>query len=152
MFLTHRLLASVQDQARVRHVSTHTHDAKALRPYRPVGQVGHRDYLDAEVGPLDTSPIDKPVGAPMGPQSVEWTGVEDYCLSGWYYKDAPFAATWHGCPVRSWLSGEVAQFRLHEIDPYPWRDRIRVALHHGEHDQVDCDIESLAYTYQAIQG
>lgn len=108
-------------------------------------------YVDEEVGSLEPAVVDKPVGAPQGPHSVEWTGVEDYCLSGWYYKDAPFGAPSHGCPVRSWLTGVVAQFRLHELDPYPWRDRVRITVHHGEHDQVDCEMESLAFYYRLTQ-
>ncbi len=108
-------------------------------------------YVDDEVTPQGPARIDKPVGAPTGPQSIEWTGVEDYYLSGWYYKTAPFAGPWHGCPVRSWLTGVVSQFRFHELDPYPWRERIRITVNHGEHDQVDCQMESLAFHYRPLR-
>jgi hypothetical protein len=82
-------------------------------------------------------------------QSIEHTGIEDYALSAWYYRQAPFSALWHGCPVRSYLSGAVSQFRFHELDPYPWQQRIRMTVTHGEFDDVDCRMESLAFYYTA---
>jgi hypothetical protein len=106
-------------------------------------------YVDDEVPPPGTANwLEKPVDAPQGSQSVECTGVEDYFLSGWYYAKGPFAALWHGCPIKSTLSGAVSQYRFHEVDAYPWSRRIRMTLTHGEFDQIDCRIESLAYYYK----
>ncbi len=106
-------------------------------------------YVDDEVAGTGPAVVEKPIGAPRGPQSIEWTGVEDYFLAGWYYKKGPFAAPYHGCPVRSLLTGVVSQYRFHEHDPYPWERRVRVTLTHGEFDQVDCRMESLAFYYKA---
>ncbi|UCD85533.1 MAG: DUF2961 domain-containing protein [Deltaproteobacteria bacterium] len=106
-------------------------------------------YVDDEVGETGPALVEKPVGAPHGPQSIECTGVEDYFLSGWYYIKGPFSSLYHGCPVKSYLTGVVAQYRFHEADPYPWIDRIRMTITHGEFDQVDCRMESLAFYYKA---
>jgi hypothetical protein len=105
-------------------------------------------YVDDEVGDRGPAMIAKPLGAPPGRQSIECTGVEDYFLSGWYYISGPFAALYHGCPVRSLWSGVVSQYRSHEADPYPWQDRIRMTITHGEFDDVDCRMESLAFYYR----
>jgi len=105
-------------------------------------------YMDPEVKNPGPDMIDKPVGSARGPQSLEFTGVEDYFLSGWYYVNGPFAALYHGCPVRSLLNGVVSQYRFHEADPYPWNEQIRMTLTHGEFDQVDCRMESLAFYYK----
>ncbi|OGP61631.1 MAG: hypothetical protein A2V67_01865 [Deltaproteobacteria bacterium RBG_13_61_14] len=105
-------------------------------------------YVDAEVREPLPARIEKPVGSPPGPQSIECTGVEDYFLSGWYYINGPFAALYHGCPVKSYLTGVVSQYRFHEADPYPWQERIRMTMTHGEFDQVDCRMESLAFYYK----
>jgi len=105
-------------------------------------------YVDDEVGERGPAIIDKPVGAPRGKQSIECTGVEDYFLSGWYYIKGPFSSLYHGCPVRSVLTGAISQYRFHEMDPYPWRDRIRMTITHGEFDNVDCRMESLAFYYK----
>jgi hypothetical protein len=105
-------------------------------------------YVDGEVGEPGPERIDKPVGAPRGRQSIECTGVEDYFLSGFYYVTGPFGAMYHGCPVRSMWSGVVSQYRFHELDPYPWNERIRMTITHGEFDQVDCKMESLAFYYR----
>jgi hypothetical protein len=104
-------------------------------------------YVDDEVHEQGPDMIEKPVGAPYGAQSIEFTGAEDYFLSGWYYIKGPFTALYHGCPVRSVLTGVVSQYRFHEADPYPWKDRIKMTITHGEFDQIDCRMESLAFYY-----
>jgi len=106
-------------------------------------------YVDDEVSEPGPDMVEKPVGSPRGPQSIEFTGVEDYFLSGWYYIKGPFAALFHGCPVRSILTGVVSQYRFHEFDPYPWKQRIKMTITHGEFDQVDCRMESLAFYYKS---
>lgn len=105
-------------------------------------------FVDDEVGEQGPAMIEKPVGSPHGKQSIECTGVEDYFLSGWYYITGPFSALYHGCPVKSYLTGVVSQYRFHEADPYPWKDRIRMTITHGEFDHVDCRMESLAFFYK----
>jgi len=105
-------------------------------------------FVDGEVSGRGPDMIEKPVGSPAGAQSIECTGVEDYFLSGWYYAKGPFAALYHGCPIRSLWSGVVSQYRFHEPDPYPWNDRIRITITHGEFDNVDCKMESLAFYYK----
>jgi len=128
---------------------THPLRSRFKKPYFgfPYLEGNLKVFVDDEVGEIGPPMIDKPVGAAAGPQSVEHTGVEDYFLSGWYYKTAPFGSLWHGCPVRSMLTGAVAQFRFHEADPYPWDERVRITVTHGEFDHVDCRMESLAYYY-----
>ncbi len=92
--------------------------------------------------------LEKPVGAPRGPQSVEYTGVEDYFHSGWYYVTGPFAGPLFGCPVREILSGKVSSYRFHPLDGFRWQKKILITLTHGEFDQVDCKLESVAYYYR----
>jgi hypothetical protein len=104
-------------------------------------------FIDDEVTEPGPAMLSKPIGAPRGRQSIEHTGVEDYALSAWYFRTAPFSALWHGCPVRSYLTGTVSLYRFHELDPYPWQRRIRMTLTHGEFDEVDCRLESLAFYY-----
>lgn len=107
-------------------------------------------YVDNEVHTEMPLRIDKPVGAPHGKQSIEFTGVEDYFLSGWYYNKGAFYSLYHGCPVKSVLTGAVSQYRFHEFDPYPWKKRILITLTHGEFDNVDCIMESLAFYYKFL--
>jgi D-arabinan exo alpha-(1,3)/(1,5)-arabinofuranosidase (non-reducing end) len=108
-------------------------------------------YIDDEVRKQDPEVITKPVGSSPGSQSIECTGVEDYFLSGFYYITGPFSSLYHGCPVRSQLTGVVSQYRFHEADPYPWNDRVRITITHGEFDHVDCKMESLAFYYKKIK-
>lgn len=105
-------------------------------------------FVDDEVGDIGPPMVEKPPGAPHGAQSLECTGMEDYFLSGWYYIKGPFSALYHGCPIKSYLTGVVSQYRFHEADPYPWNDRVRMTITHGEFDNVDCRMESLAFYYK----
>ena len=107
-------------------------------------------YVDGERPLSAEKMIEKPVGAPAGGQSIEYTGVEDYFNSGWYYAKGAFSAAMHGCPVRSLWSGEVAQYRFHDADAFTWEKEIQVTLTHGEFDQVDCAMESVAYYYKQV--
>jgi hypothetical protein len=105
--------------------------------------------VDDEVKEQGPEMIAKPIGSPRGPHSIECAGVEDYFLSGWwYYVKGPFAALYHGYPVRSVWSGVVSQYRFHEADSYPWQNRVRMTITHGEFDNVDCRMESLAFYYR----
>jgi len=44
------------------------------------------------------------------------TGLEDYFLGGWYFREGTFAGPYHGVPVKDTLRSSVAMYRLHEID------------------------------------
>jgi len=105
-------------------------------------------YVDEEVSQQGPRMIDKPVGSHQGAQSIECTAGEDYFLSGFHYINGPFWALYHGCPVRSRPTGVVTRYRFHEAGPYPWNGRIRMTITHGEFDQVDCRMESLAFYYK----
>src|SRR5262249_25607946 len=126
---------------------THPLRSRITRPYIgfPYLEGNVKVYVDDEVQAEDASAVPAEIGAPLGRQSIEHTGIEDYALGAWYYRDVPFAGLWHGCPVRSLLTGVVSQFRFHEMDPYPWEQRIRIVMHHGEFDDVNCRMESLAF-------
>ena len=104
-------------------------------------------YIDDEE-PAKESFIEKPPGAPLGEQSLEYTGVEDYFNSGWYYVKGSFAGPLFGCPYRSLLSGVVSQYRFHIFDRISWKKKILITLTHGEFDQIDCKMESVAYYYK----
>jgi len=104
-------------------------------------------YVDDEE-PVKEPFVEKPVGALRGPQSVEYTGVEDYFHSGWYYVKGAFAGPLFGCPVKSVLSGKVSQYRFHPLDGFRWKKKIIITLTHGEFDNVDCQMESVAYYYK----
>ncbi len=105
-------------------------------------------YIDGEEPASVEKIMDKPVGSGRGGQSIEYTGVEDYFNSGWYYAKGPFSAEYHGCPVKKYISGAVAQYRFHETDAYTWDRNIRITVTHGEFDNVDCIMESVAYYYK----
>lgn len=99
--------------------------------------------------------------------SLEYTGLEDYYQGGWYYrktsrrKRTEFCAPYHGLTIKT-LSRfgplgttllarqkrqRLSQYRFHP-EGIPFRRSIRVAVHHGEFDEVETNFSSVAYWYQ----
>lgn len=86
---------------------------------------------------------DEPAPAVVG------TGTEDYFNAGWYFVGGPFSAPYHGCPLRSTVTGRVAAYRFDVTAPTPFRKSLRLTFDHGYENQVDADYASVAYWYQA---
>ncbi len=53
------------------------------------------------------------------------TGLEDYFLGGWYFREGTFIGPFHGVPSRDTLNSSVAMYRIHEGDSINFKERIR---------------------------
>jgi len=56
------------------------------------------------------------------------TGLEDYFLGGWYFREGPFIGPLHGVPVKDALNASVAMYRVHEADAIHFQRRVRFAF------------------------
>ena len=56
------------------------------------------------------------------------TGLEDYFLGGWYFREGPFIGPFHGVPVKDTLNASVAMYRVHEADAIHFRERFKFAF------------------------
>ena len=101
-------------------------------------------------------------------QSLEYTGIEDYYQSGWYYVKTrnravtEFSADYHGLTVKSLnrmgmlgnllgaglLKTRVSQYRFHP-EGIPFHQNVHITVHHGEFDEIASNFSSVAYWYQA---
>ncbi len=45
-------------------------------------------------------------------------------------------------------SHRVSSYRFHPLDGFRWQEEILITLTHGEFDQVNCKMESVAYYYK----
>ena len=54
------------------------------------------------------------------------TGLEDYFLGGWYFREGPFQGPLHGVPVKDTLNASVAMYRVHESDAVHFCERFRM--------------------------
>ncbi len=54
------------------------------------------------------------------------TGLEDYFLGGWYFREGCFSGPLHGVPVKDALNAMVAMYRFHEADAMLFRTRFRM--------------------------
>jgi hypothetical protein len=56
------------------------------------------------------------------------TGLEDYFLGGWYFREGPFIGPYHGVPVKDTLNASVAMYRVHEADAIHFQERLKFAF------------------------
>lgn len=56
------------------------------------------------------------------------TGLEDYFLGGWYFREGPFAGPHHGVPVKDVLRSAVAMYRIHDLDAIHFERRFRMTF------------------------
>jgi hypothetical protein len=56
------------------------------------------------------------------------TGLEDYFLGGWYFREGPFIGPYHGVPVKDTLNASVAMYRVHEADAIRFQERLKFAF------------------------
>ncbi len=62
--------------------------------------------------------------------AIVGTGLEDYFLGGWYFREGPFAGPLHGVPVKDPLRACVAMYRVHSADAIHFRQRLRFEFLH----------------------
>lgn len=53
------------------------------------------------------------------------TGLEDYFLGGWYFREGMFTGDLHGVPSKDAFNSSVAMYRIHESDAIHFEKRIR---------------------------
>jgi hypothetical protein len=53
------------------------------------------------------------------------TGLEDYFLGSWYFRDGPFAGDLTGVTSKNTLDSSIAMYRVHDADAITFRQRIR---------------------------
>lgn len=83
----------------------------------------HRNYLSFLEAP-EHMYIDDDWDTPR----VIGTGLEDYFLGGWYFRDGTFAGPLHGVPVKDALNASVAMYRVHAEDAIHFQNRFRMAF------------------------
>ncbi len=57
---------------------------------------------------------------------IAGTGLEDYFMGGWYFREGEFAGPYHGLPVKDALNASVAMYRAHEEDAIHFAKRFRM--------------------------
>lgn len=56
------------------------------------------------------------------------TGLEDYFLGGWYFREGTFVGPYHGVPTKDTLNASVAMYRVHESDAIHFQKRFKFAF------------------------
>jgi hypothetical protein len=56
------------------------------------------------------------------------TGLEDYFLGGWYFREGTIAGPYHGVTIKDTLNSNVAMYRVHEADAIRFKERFKFAF------------------------
>jgi hypothetical protein len=80
--------------------------------------------------------------------SIVGTGTEDYFSSGWYFNKGVFSAPYHGLILKDDSLGRIAAYRLHVMDPIPFKKSINFTIEHGQGNTEIADYSSTVYWYQ----
>ncbi len=56
------------------------------------------------------------------------TGLEDYFLGGWYFREGTCIGPYHGVPIKDTLNANVAMYRVHEADAIHFKERFKFAF------------------------
>lgn len=57
---------------------------------------------------------------------ITGTGLEDYFMGGWYFREGEFIGPYHGVPIKDTLNASVAMYRAHETDAIHFQRRFRI--------------------------
>ncbi|MFX1449273.1 MAG: glycoside hydrolase family 172 protein [Promethearchaeota archaeon] len=80
-------------------------------------------------------------------KTFDYTGTEDYFLSGFYWVLGEFSQELHGCTIKSWKRGGIiSAYRFHE-PPIAFNNNFKILVHHGERDEIRSSYQSVAYYY-----
>ena len=63
-----------------------------------------------------------------GAPTIVGTGLEDYFLGGWYFRDGPFVGPFHGLISKDALNASVAMYRVHEADAIRFNERLSLRV------------------------
>ncbi len=89
---------------------------------------------------VDSMPVSPNVNAWP---SIEYSGTEDYCNSGWYFSnDSAFSLPFGGCPIR-WPT----MYRFHIDDPYNYSSSIDIDWGHGFFNDYTTTYRTTAFYY-----
>jgi len=80
--------------------------------------------------------------------SIHGTGTEDYFSGGWYFKNGEFYGPYNGLVFKDDSLGRIAAYRMHILDPIPFRKSIKFTIEHGHGNEEIADYSSTVYWYQ----
>ncbi|MGH3098023.1 MAG: glycoside hydrolase family 172 protein [Streptosporangiales bacterium] len=77
--------------------------------------------------------------------TIVGTGLEDYFMGGWYFREGPIIGPLHGVPVRDPFNSSVAMYRFHADDAIAFESSFRMDfVHPWPPDQVE------PYAYSSV--
>lgn len=80
--------------------------------------------------------------------SIHGTGTEDYFSGGWNFRNDEFFGPYNGLIYKNDSLGRIAAYRMHILDPIPFRKSIKFTIEHGHGNEEIADYSSTVYWYQ----
>jgi hypothetical protein len=77
------------------------------------------------------------------------TGLEDYFLGGWYFREGEFIGPYHGVTVKDEHNSSIALYRVHERDAVQFSRRLRFTFdnHDGRNRDRPCVWTATSFLY-----
>lgn len=80
--------------------------------------------------------------------AISGTGTVDFFSASGHFNYGEFCGPYNGLIYKDDSLGRVAAYRLHIMDPIPFRRGVKVTLEHGHANQEVADYSSTVYWYQ----
>ncbi len=80
--------------------------------------------------------------------SIQGTGTEDYFSGGWNFSHNEFSGPYNGLLYKDDSLGIISAYRMHILDPIPFRKSIKFTFEHGHGNEETADYSSTVYWYQ----
>ncbi len=82
------------------------------------------------------------------------TGLEDYFLGGWYFREGEFTGPYHGVAARDPFNSSIALYRVHERDAVRFGRRLRFTFdnHDGSDGGGPCVWSATSFLYLDSPG
>jgi len=80
--------------------------------------------------------------------SIHGTGTEDYFSGGWNFNHGEFSGPYSGLLYKDDSLGRISAYRMHILDPIPFKKSIKFTFEHGHGNEENVDYSSTVYWYQ----
>ena len=137
MNVLYQLTDDLPDDIQYFHAQFHTNENKGPDPVLIAEFEGAGEYLGCSLsmqGKQKTylSYLEAPeyiyIDDDWDNPRITGTGLEDYFLGGWYFREGCFSGPLHGLTIKDVIDASVAMYRIHENDSVHFEKRFKMAF------------------------
>jgi len=125
---------TLRDGAPIFHAHYHTGENPGSEPLLIAEVAGHGKYVGCTLScqgeklnylSFLEAPENVFIDDDWAEPRIVGTGLEDYFLGGWYFREGSFDGPYHGVPLKDTLRSSIAMYRIHETDAIHFNRRLK---------------------------